>query len=91
MHPMPWRAAPAVKEALGTAFDWAFDCWLFLLCVGALSGCACDLHQRHTTAPGDPEPWYIVEICHKDTPQQTTRLVCTSKTRLPKDASTCPP
>lgn len=78
------------ENALGRAFDIAVDVWLVLLCCGALAGCgACTLYQRHTSDPADPAPFYLVEVCHEGTPQQTTTLVCTSKTRLPTGSAKC--
>ena len=56
----------------------------------SLTGCgSCTLYQRHTSDPADPEPWYLVEVCHEGTPQQTVTLLCTSKTRLKVGARDC--
>ena len=55
----------------------------------AMAGCGCTLYQRHTSDPSDPEPWYLAEVCHEGTPQQTITLVCTSKTRLKVGARDC--
>ena len=88
LHPSPWQAAPKVDA--GRVFDLVFDVWLFLLCVGVLEGCqTCTLYQRHANDPTDPEPWYLASVCHEGTPQQTTTLICTSKTRLKTGARDC--
>ena len=55
----------------------------------SLTGCGCTLYQRHTGDPTDPEPWYLAEVCHEGTPQQTVTLICTSKTRLKVGAKDC--
>ena len=64
---------------------------LCAVCV-ALAACSpCTLYQRHTADPTDPEPYFLVSICHEGTPQQTTTLFCTSKTRLKTGARNCKP
>jgi hypothetical protein len=56
----------------------------------SLTGCgSCTLYQRHTADVTDLEPWYLAEVCHEGTPQQTITLVCTSKTRLKVGAKDC--
>ena len=65
-------------------------CSTILVFAVSLTGCgSCTLYQRHTGDPVDPEPWFLVEICREGTPQQTTKLLCTSKMRLKVGARDC--
>ena len=65
-------------------------CAAILAFAVSLTGCgSCTLYQRHTSDPADPEPWYLVEMCHEGTPKQTVTLLCTSKTRLKVGARDC--
>lgn len=53
----------------------------------SLAGCgSCTLYQRHDVSAGD---FYLAEVCHEGTPQQTVTLLCTSKTRLKVGARDC--